>query len=584
MSTKQEHESSGSNSPKSSTPAPSTATSNTSQSAGSTSADDNLICKWNSCNLKFVTPEALYEHICERHVGRKSTNNLNLTCQWNSCRTTTVKRDHITSHIRVHVPLKPHKCEFCGKSFKRPQDLKKHVKTHADDSVLVGRSPQDQGMNGYRAQPGKASSSYYDHNGHMRTNSAAFAHQAGHASYYAPQPSTNYGLYFNQQPLNPPRTEYIGHHGGYDNRKRAFDMVDDFFAHAKRRQVDPTSYQQVGRSLLPLHGALGLHAGPMPGSDYMAAPPPQHVQHHQHVGGAPSGPGPLTQQYYLPPMPNARTKNDLIQIDQILEQMQSTVYENANQATQGIHIHGQNTFDLRNSPSPPGGHRGSAAGIPVSHGGYDAVSAAHMASPLTAISSTGTPAVTPPSSTMSYTSGHSPSPSSSGMSPQSRHSSTASSVMYPNLPAVSSVFPGQSTTSTLGPSFDSNERRRYSGGMLQRANPSSPRSPIIREDSSGFSTPKAESVASSIGSPSASSDSEMSEGARDREEKYDQWLENMRTIEALREYIRERIDRKDFAEEARSPEASRLKSPEPMEVDAKPAPAAPLYPVLRMPN
>lgn len=42
--------------------------------------------------------------------------------------TTTVKRDHITSHIRVHVPLKPHKCEFCGKSFKRPQDLKKHVK------------------------------------------------------------------------------------------------------------------------------------------------------------------------------------------------------------------------------------------------------------------------------------------------------------------------------------------------------------------------------------------------------------------------------------------------------------------------
>lgn len=24
--------------------------------------------------------------------------------------------------------MKPHKCDFCGKSFKRPQDLKKHVK------------------------------------------------------------------------------------------------------------------------------------------------------------------------------------------------------------------------------------------------------------------------------------------------------------------------------------------------------------------------------------------------------------------------------------------------------------------------
>jgi len=66
-------------------------------------------------------------------VGRKSTNNLNLTCGWNSCRTTTVKRDHITSHIRVHVPLKPHKCDFCGKAFKRPQDLKKHVKVCSID-------------------------------------------------------------------------------------------------------------------------------------------------------------------------------------------------------------------------------------------------------------------------------------------------------------------------------------------------------------------------------------------------------------------------------------------------------------------
>lgn len=88
--------------------------------------------------------------MCERHVGRKSTNNLNLTCGWSNCRTTTVKRDHITSHIRVHVPLKPHKCDFCGKAFKRPQDLKKHVKTHADDSVLM-RSPEPGA--GQRQQP-----------------------------------------------------------------------------------------------------------------------------------------------------------------------------------------------------------------------------------------------------------------------------------------------------------------------------------------------------------------------------------------------------------------------------------------------
>jgi len=108
------------------------------------------------------------DHVCERHVGRKSTNNLNLTCQWGNCRTTTVKRDHITSHIRVHVPLKPHKCDFCGKAFKRPQDLKKHVKTHADDSVLL-RSPEPS-----RAQHGSNGGGYAP-NGGKREYSSYFS-------------------------------------------------------------------------------------------------------------------------------------------------------------------------------------------------------------------------------------------------------------------------------------------------------------------------------------------------------------------------------------------------------------------------
>ena len=121
--------------------------------------------------------------MCERHVGRKSTNNLNLTCAWGQCNTTTVKRDHITSHIRVHVPLKPHKCDFCGKAFKRPQDLKKHVKTHADDSVLP-RSPDPLG--GPRQGPGMMApgqGSYYQ----PAMGPPDYAQQHHAAQYYQPQ-------------------------------------------------------------------------------------------------------------------------------------------------------------------------------------------------------------------------------------------------------------------------------------------------------------------------------------------------------------------------------------------------------------
>ncbi|KAH6610766.1 pH-response transcription factor pacC [Trichoderma cornu-damae] len=508
-------------------------------------APRQLVCRWNQCGQKFTNAETLYEHICERHVGRKSTNNLSLTCQWSSCHTTTVKRDHITSHIRVHVPLKPHKCEFCGKSFKRPQDLKKHVKTHADDSVLSRPGQDNQAGMNYRPQAPKPPS-YYDHNGQMRSPVAGFP-QPHAGGYYAPQPSTNYGLYFNQQHVNTaPRAEHIGYSASYD-RKRTFDMVDDFFGSAKRRQIDPASYAQIGRSLLPLHGALSMPSGPMTES-YLPQPTGHAVVH---AAPAPTQ-NPLAQQYYLP-MPNARTQKDLIQIDHLLGQMQDTIYDNAAHVTAGMHPHDGQFAGYRGTPSPTTLHRGSA-GMPVGADGYQPVSAASMASPLTAISSTGTPAVTPPSSAMSYTSGHSPSPSaSSGFSPQSRHSSTASSTMYPSLPtslpAVSQGF-GQSTTATLGPSFDAGERRRYSGGMLQRARgaPPPPPPPRSSDEPSGAATPKASDSAASVGSPSSES-SDVSDATREREEQYDRWLENMRVIEALREYVRGRLERRDFVDE-----------------------------------
>ena len=57
-------------------------------------------CQWLDCTKSFTGPEPLYNHLCNDHVGRKSTNNLCLTCKWRDCATTCSKRDHITSHIR----------------------------------------------------------------------------------------------------------------------------------------------------------------------------------------------------------------------------------------------------------------------------------------------------------------------------------------------------------------------------------------------------------------------------------------------------------------------------------------------------
>ncbi len=391
--------------------------------------------------------------------------------------------------------------------------------------------------------------SYYNHGAQMHPGSGAHygnSHHTAPSGYYAPQQPTSYApVYYGVGG----HTADIGQHNTYDTRKRTFDALNEFFGDAKRRQIDPTSYQQVGQRLMALQG-IPIHGGGI--SDYIqAAPSLVSVDGH---GGHHSAPMPQHHQYALP-LPNLRTKNDLMNIDHFLEQMQSTVYESSNAAAaagiqQPVNHYTHAGLNFRQSHSPP------QTALHHSHLGSH-VSSAHITPSMVATNSSqstssGTPALTPPSSSVSYTSGHSP-VSSHGMSPTSRHSSTATTA-YPNLPAVTLGYSPHSTTapaSTLGTNFDTDPRRRYSGGMLQRsANPdrmdvsddsatpsprlsSAPRPEIIRSEV----THNIDPALSGISSPAEASDS--GESARDRAE--EAWLENIRVVEALRQFIGDRL-------------------------------------------
>ena len=118
---------------------------------------------------------------------------------------------------------------------------------------------------------------YYDHQSHMHHTGppAGYANPHHHAptGYYNPQQPSNYGpVYYQGADLGQ---------NGYDNRKR-YDALNDFFGDAKRRQIDPTSYAEVGSRLTLLQG-IPFQGGGL--SDYIPTGPAM-VSANGHGGSA----------------------------------------------------------------------------------------------------------------------------------------------------------------------------------------------------------------------------------------------------------------------------------------------------------
>ena len=391
-------------------------------------------------------------------------------------------------------------------------------------------------------------------------------------------PSQGYpqGAHYFQAPPPPPNPSYgnvyyslnqghDAHQSSYESKKRGYDALNEFFGDLKRRQFDPSSYAAVGQRLMGIQGLQLPMLNNVP--EYQSMPAPVAVGGGggggYNSGGAPQAPG-----YHLPPMNNARTKDDLVNLDHVLEQMQNTIYESEeNLQASGTgqpgaqFVHGP--MNYRNDNSPP-------TQLPRSHVAVTSAGQvpAYVASQA---SSTETPALTPPSSAQSYTSTRSPNSTAQRVSPTQQE---PSSHMYPRLPATTASdgmaagYPTASTAtapSTLGGMFDQDDRRRYTGGTLQRARPDrhepSHADEMDMSHDGGDQTPRgkaAESpsrIAANLIDPAlhageAEDARHTAQAATEVAERADtKWVEKARLIEGLRNWISSRLEEGHFETE-----------------------------------
>lgn len=398
---------------------------------------------------------------------------------------------------------------------------------------------------------------YYTDNHQLQSNMpmnyGQQSQQGSQGGYYGPTAQTGSGVYGQVYYQDP------GNHAGFGTGKQGFNALNSLVPDVHNGNFDPRSYPQVSSRLNVIRssGIPFLQNGGM--ADYQ---PVTAVTSNEGANGV-YGP---TTHYSLPALlPNLRTKSDLHAADNQYAQMQTTIYENSNQLAavdiaQPERYHVLDGVVFRHSQSPP------SRQLPSSHqNGPPSIAIPAARSPA---NHNGTPSLTPPSSASTYSSGHSPI-SNINLSP----TQTSSSV-YPNLPNSAATSNGYFSSSmappsALGTQFDNDSRHRHGGGKLQKARPLQPiRTEEAMDTSDDSSTPtKAASPAEEdtkhstaarnqvhvpssnidpalsglVSSPGASG--ELDEGAIKANEI---WVEQARTIEALRKWVQGRLAREEF--------------------------------------
>lgn len=355
------------------------------------------------------------------------------------------------------------------------------------------------------------------------------------AYYTAPNGGSNPGVYY--YPAQQPAPQQDGMNQQQpvnESKKRAFDGVDQFFEDAKRHKIQPVYDGQMAQRLSALQ-------------QFVPTTSSEGVDFNGHHATTVTAPAAGQNQYTLPSL---RTKQDLIDADHFLTQLSANVYESpAAAAAAGVPVAGGHFAQpyRSNQPSSPhnaqnGVQQQSPNHTPSGHDNAPATTAIMQSS--TSTSSGGTSALTPPTS--NYTTSHSPNHQHS--TPPSQSPQSAGS-MYPSLPSIptsSEGYPAPVSTappSSLGPTFDSDSRRRISVGVLQKARPAEQEDvDMDREDN----TDKKSEVSDSLIDPELSGalSGEVSvpvipdDPARE-------WEKNVELLTNLREYVKSLLEKEE---------------------------------------